>query len=220
MSLIFILTTVLILFLFVRAANPPKIVVVGFTLWLALQACLGYTGFYLNVSTNPFKFLLAAPPAIVLILGVFVSKKGRAWTQTLSIKKLTLIHIVRIPVELVLYWLFLSKMVPELMTFAGRNFDILAGITAPIVYYLVFVRKVIGHAGLLIWNVVCLLLLLNIIGNAILSAPISIQQFAFDQPNLAILHFPVVWLPTFVVPIVLFAHFVAIFRLLDNKVSI
>ncbi|MEP3210147.1 MAG: hypothetical protein ABJN95_13190 [Maribacter sp.] len=212
-SLVFILTTILTLFLFLRATYPSKTVVVGLILWLVLQAYLGFTGFYLEIATEPFRFLLAAPPALLLILGVFVSKKGRSWVNTLSLKALTLIHVIRIPVELVLYWLFLYKMVPELMTFSGRNFDILAGITAPVVYYFAFVKKTIGRKGLLFWNVICLLLLLNIVTNAILSTPMPIQQFAFDQPNLAILHLPIVWLPTFVVPVVLFSHLVAITRL-------
>ncbi|MFK7814027.1 MAG: hypothetical protein AB8B59_16135 [Maribacter sp.] len=218
-SFVFVLTTALTFFLFVNATNLSKFLIGGFIIWLALQASLAYFGFYLGVSSNPFKFLLAAPPALILILSVFISKKGRTWVQTLSLKKMTLIHMVRIPVELTLYWLFIYKMVPELMTFSGRNFDILAGITAPIIYYLAFYKKVIGRKGLLVWNIVCLLLLLNIIVNAILSAPIPIQQFAFEQPNLAILHFPVIWLPTFVVPIALFSHFVAISKLLKTKTS-
>lgn len=46
---------------------------------------------------------------------------------------LSYVHIIRIPVELVLYRLFLNGIVSELMTFKGRNFDILAGITAPLI---------------------------------------------------------------------------------------
>ncbi|TMM57197.1 hypothetical protein FEE95_11955 [Maribacter algarum] len=217
-SLTFILTTILTLFLFIRATNPPKVIIFGLILWLALQCYLAYSGFYLEVSTQPFRFLLAAPPALLLILGVFFYKRGRAWIKTLSLKTLTLLHIVRVPVEIVLYWFFVYKMLPELMTFSGRNFDILAGITAPIIYYLVFWRKVLDKRGLLVWNIVCLCLLLSIIFNAILSVPIPIQQFAFNQPNVAILHFPLVWLPTFVVPVVLFSHFVAIYRLSVQKI--
>jgi hypothetical protein len=141
---------------------------------------------------------------------LFILKKGRKWTKSLDFKTLTLVHVVRIPVELVLYWLFLHKAVPELMTFSGRNFDILAGITAPFVYYFGFLKNMIHRKGILLWNIICLLLLLNIVVNAILSAPTPFQQFAFGQPNIAILHFPYIWLPTVVVPIVLFSHLVAI----------
>ena len=100
------------------------------------------------------------------------------------------------------------------MTFEGRNFDILAGITAPIMYYLVFVKQSMSKKTLLFWNFACLALLLNIVINAILSAPLPFQQFAFEQPNIAILYFPFNLLPSIVVPVVLFAHLVAIRRLL------
>lgn len=219
-SLLFIATTLLTIFLFVRATKPPKWVLIAITLWLLFQACLATYGFYHEVTTQPFRFLLAAPPAIVFIVSLFISKKGRSWIDSLSIKKLTLIHVVRIPVEIALYWFFIAKMLPELMTFSGRNFDILAGITAPIMYYLVFVKKLIGKNGLLLWNIVCLGLLLNIIISAVLSVPTSFQQLAFEQPNIAILHFPLIWLPTFVVPVVLFSHFAVMYRLLQRKTII
>lgn len=128
----------------------------------------------------------------------------------LDIKTLTLLHIVRIPVEIVLFWLFVHNTVPELMTFEGRNFDIFSGITAPIVFYFGFVKKRLNKKVLLAWNVICLGLLINIVTNAILSAPFPFQQFAFDQPNTAVLYFPFNWLPACVVPLVLFSHLVAI----------
>lgn len=218
-SLVFVLTTALTFILLLRAGSLPRAVLLGLVFWLIVQAYLAYVGFYIEVSTEPFRFLIAAPPAILCILAVFISKKGRRWIETLSIERLTILHVVRIPVEIVLYWFFLYKMVPELMTFSGRNFDILAGITAPFIYYSVFKKKRIGKRGLLLWNVICLGLLIAIIFNAVLATPTSFQQFAFDQPNLAILHFPLVWLPTFVVPVVLFSHLVVIYRLSQNKSS-
>jgi len=43
------------------------------------------------------------------------------------------------------------------------------------------------------------------------------QLFAFDQPNIAILYFPFVWLPSFIVMTVLFSHLISIRRLVKNK---
>jgi hypothetical protein len=70
---------------------------------------------------------------------------------------------------------------------------------------------------LLIWNVVCLGLLVNIVVIAILSVPTAFQQFGFDQPNIAIGQFPYVWLPSVVVPIVLLSHLVIIRSLVLKK---
>ncbi len=107
------------------------------------------------------------------------------------------------------------------MTFEGRNFDILSGLTAPFIFYFVFIKKTFGRRILLIWNFICLGLLINIVINAILSAPFQFQKFAFDQPNIAILYFPFVWLPGFIVPLILFSHLAAIRQLLkwDEKTT-
>jgi hypothetical protein len=121
--------------------------------------------------------------------------------------------VIRIPVELVLFWLFSYKTIPQLMTFEGRNFDILSGISALLVYYFGFIKKSLDKKFILAWNFICLALLANIVINAFLSAPFPFQKFAFDQPNIAILYFPFVWLPVLVVPLVLFSHLVAIRKL-------
>lgn len=92
------------------------------------------------------------------------------------------------------------------MTFEGRNFDILSGLTAPIIFYFGFVTKQLDRKVILIWNFICLALLINIVVVAILSAPFPFQQFAFDQPNIAVLYFPFNWLPSCVVPLVLLSH--------------
>jgi len=70
---------------------------------------------------------------------------------------------------------------------------------------------------LLVWNFICLCLLLNIVINAILAAPFPFQQFAFDQPNIAVLYFPFTWLPFFIVMIVLYSHLAAIRQLITFR---
>ena len=120
---------------------------------------------------------------------------------------------MRIFVEIILLWLFLYKYIPKLMTFEGRNFDMLSGLSAPLIAYFGFTKNRLSKRFMLGWNVICLLLLLNIVVNAIFSVPFPFQQFGFDQPNVAVLYFPFVWLPCFIVPVVLFSHLVAIRRL-------
>ena len=137
----------------------------------------------------------------------------------LRLEVLTLLHIVRIPVELVLFGLYLHHAVPRLMTFEGRNFDVLAGLTAPLVWWLAFRQQRLGRRGLLIWNGLGLASLLNIVANAVLAVPTPMQQFGFEQPNVAILHFPFVWLPGVVVPLVLLAHVAAIWQLWAEPVQ-
>ncbi|MDZ7935088.1 MAG: hypothetical protein U5M51_09030 [Emticicia sp.] len=213
-GLTFLATTLLSIWLFFKTTNQSKLTPIILILWVLIQSYAALSGLYLDTSAIPPRILLSIIPVFVFIGILFNTKKGQAFIDSLSLEKLTLLHIVRIPVEIVLYWLFLNKAIPELMTFEGRNFDILAGITAPIVYYFAFVKKYMNHKMLLGWNIICLLLLINIVVNAILASPVPFQQFAFEQPNIAILYFPYNLLPSVVVPLVLFSHLVAIRRLL------
>jgi len=65
------------------------------------------------------------------------------------------------------------------MTFTGRNFDILAGITAPLIAYFGFTKAKLGSKIILLWNIICLGLLIAIIINALLASPSPIQQLYF-----------------------------------------
>ena len=216
-NIAFIITTLLTIFLFYKATNNSKTTLVIIFLWILLQATLSLSGFYTITNTFPPRFALLALPAILFIIGLFVSEKGRVYIDSLDMKTLTLLHVIRIPVEICLYWLFLHKAIPQLMTFEGRNFDIIAGLTAPLIFYFGYVKNYISKTILLLWNFICLGLLLNIVVNAILSAPSAFQQFGFEQPNTAIMYFPFVWLPSCVVPLVLFAHLASIRKLLSIK---
>lgn len=222
LSLVFGMTTGLSLFLFHKTLKKSSLsakennqILAFLILWSAIQGIIAFTGFYAaETDTFPPPFLLVLGPALVSILYLFNSQKGKAFIDSLDMEAMSWLHIVRIPVEIVLYWLALSKVIPELMTFAGRNFDIIAGLTAPIVAYWGIKKGNMGRNALLIWNFICLGLLLFIVANALLSAPFPFQQFAFDQPNIAVLHFPFVWLPALIVPLVLFFHLASIRQLL------
>ncbi|SOD11536.1 hypothetical protein [Pedobacter xixiisoli] len=220
--LFIMITIVLLLFLvFAVKRNRPTtvmIAIVGSLFWLFLQSFLSITGVYRNdTDAIPPKIVsFGIFPMLFLIVILFISKKGRWWIDALPLKALTYLHVIRIPVEVGLYLLYLNKLVPQLMTFEGRNFDILAGVTAPIVAHF-FVARKSNPKIILVWNFVCLALLLNVVIIAFLSAPSPLQKLAFEQPNVAILHFPFVWLPTFIVPVVLFAHLVTLRKLLVRK---
>lgn len=186
------------------------------TAWLIIQAILAFKNTY-NTDTNslpPKIILFGVFPMILAIVSLFVSVKGRQFIDGLPLERLTYVNLIRIPVEIGLYLLYLNKAVPEIMTFEGRNFDILAGITAPFIAWYGIRRGKLSPKLILLWNVICLALLFNIVYTALLSSPSPLQKFAFDQPNIALPNFPFVWLPTLIVPIVLFGHLVSIRQLL------
>ena len=229
-ALTFVVTTIATLLFFIGTVRNSSaetvrkkstVILIGLTVWLVIQMALTLKSVYkTDVDSFPPKIMLFGifPPILAIVL-LFLTRQGQTFIDSLPLRNLTYLNIVRIPVEIVLFWLFLQKAVPELMTFEGRNFDIIAGITAPIVGYFGLTKSKLSRQTILIWNFICLGLLINIVVNALFSAPSPIQKFAFEQPNIAILNFPFSWLPTFIVPIVLFGHFTSIRQLLKRKLD-
>ncbi|GCC50781.1 hypothetical protein SanaruYs_09990 [Chryseotalea sanaruensis] len=213
---LFIFTTMLTLWFFYKASQS-KLAVFILLGWIALQGIISDSGFYIITNTVPPHFVFLVLPPLVLIAYVLLSKPGQHFIDSLDTRWLTYLHVIRIPVEVTLYFLFVNKLLPELMTFEGNNFDILSGITAPIIAYFGYSAKKLSKGVLLGWNFLCLALLFNIVTTAVLSAPFPFQQFAFEQPNVGVLYFPFSWLPGFVVPMVLFSHVVSIRQLLKVK---
>jgi hypothetical protein len=214
-SLVFILATFYTVFMFWKAAGFSKTTILVIGLWMLAQGIIGYSLFYTNTKGLPPRFLLLIGPALLTIIILFITKKGRVYLDKLHTPSLILMNAVRIPVEIVLYWLFVREAVPQVMTFEGNNFDMLSGISAPLIWYIT--RRQRNSKLLLAWNITCLALLVNIVTIAVLAAPFPFQQIAFDQPNIGVLYFPFVWLPGVIVPLVLFSHLVMIRKMIFQK---
>jgi hypothetical protein len=213
-GIIFVLTTLITVILFFKASHLSKITLIVFFIWLLLQTFIGISGFYKKTSGLPPRFIFLILPPLLSIILLFVTTRGRRYIDQLDTKTLTVLHTIRIPIELVLFWLYLNKAVPGLMTFEGANFDILSGLTAPFVFYFGYIKKTMNKKVILIWNFLCLGLLINVVIIAVLSAPLPFQKLAFDQPDIALLYFPYIWLPCFIVPVVLLAHLASIRQLI------
>lgn len=214
----FALAIVTVLLFHWSNARPTKITGL-LLLWGGVHSLLAYNGFYENVTAQPPRFAFILIPGFVAI-GYGLSPKALAWVeQRRNTYISTFLHTVRLPVELTLHYLFTWQLVPELMTYTGRNFDIIMGITAPIVAYFHYKNKLSLNL-LLVWNIVGLFLVSFILINGVLSAELPIQQFAFEQPNVALKYFPFVLLPALVVPLVMYTHLTDIILLrkaIQNK---
>lgn len=213
----FIATTLLTLAIIYRASGYSRTLIFFITGWLLLQGVLTLTGFYQIYSGKPPRFSLLVLPPLVLLGLLFLTRGGRTFQYGFNVQSLTLLHIVRLPVELILFSLYFYHAVPRLMTFEGGNLDVLSGLTAPAIWYWGYIKQKISRSWLLAWNIICLMLLFNIVVRAIFSIPFVFQKFGFEQPNIALVHFPYSWLPGFVVPAVLFAHIVSIRELISKK---
>ncbi|HEV7701375.1 MAG TPA: hypothetical protein VGO43_14180, partial [Pyrinomonadaceae bacterium] len=122
-SIVFILTTFLtvgFLLTSLRAVSldiaPSRLLVFILPFWILLTGSIAVAGFYQRTDLMPPRLVIfGVLPALALILLYFAFFRSRL-IDRLPLRLLTLLHIVRIPVELVLYWLFIGGLVPQLMT--------------------------------------------------------------------------------------------------------
>lgn len=186
--------------------------------WLGLQGILAHQGFYtyaIDHPNAPPRFVLPVLPAILWVIISVYRTKNMEFQKTDWIW-LTAVHIVRIPVELGLHSLYEAQLIPISMTYDGRNFDIISGLTAPLVMWAIHKNIPSLRFLLLAWNSICLILLLQIVITGVLSAPGPQQIWSFDQPNKGVLMFPYIFLPAFIVPLVLWSHLKALICLFKN----
>ncbi len=209
---LFLCTAMITIAFFYLANKNAKKAVLLLIIGSLLQLLIAFTGFYHNTEDFPPHFTLVLVPSTLAIVYGLLPKQKELITQYRSINISTLSHAVRIPVEICLFYLFQYQMIPELMTFEGRNFDIIAGVTAPLMSWL-YAKQKISNKVLLVWNWIGLGLVLFILINGILSAELPFQQFAFDQPNKALEYPPYVLLPALIVPVVVYTHITDIIKL-------
>jgi len=215
-EILFVATCLTTIGLFHYSNGKPKRLTLIILLWSMAHSILAYTGFYQITDSMPPRFGLILIPMIIFVIYGILPKQQKWFLSKRNTNISTFLHSVRLPVEIVLYGLFINKMIPELMTFEGRNYDILMGITAPIIGIL-WLKNKIGKTSLLIWNYFGLALILFILFNGILSSELPFQQFGFEQPNRGINYFPFVLLPSTIVPIVIWMHLTDIIILRKEK---
>lgn len=182
-------------------------------LWLLVQAALAAYGFYEITDSIPPRMSLAVLPPILFLVLIMAYRPSRKWLGQLPLCGLTGIQFVRLPLEIILYHLWLDAWIPREMTFHGSNPDIFMGITAPFAAWaaLRYAEKL--RWVLFTWHLLGVILVLNIVIISIKAAPGPLQQIAFNQPNKAVLYFPLIWLPSLLVPIVILSHLIALRQL-------
>jgi hypothetical protein len=180
--------------------------------WMVFVSFWSLTGIMANFSIFPLNFMpVIAIPFIVSMIVTF-SPSFKEIIKIIPPHRLIRLQSFRIFVELLLWILFIDTIIPIQMTFEGKNFDILAGVSAPVIAWLASHKK-LSRSSLIAWNIISLLLLINIVVIAILSAPSPWQVFTNEPANTIVASFPVVLLPGFLVPLAYTLHFLSLQQL-------
>ncbi len=183
------------------------------SLWLIVQAVLARWGFFRDFGSLPPRLALLFVPNAAMIVLIARSKRVREALGSFSAVELVALQSFRIVVEICLYRLVREGRLPELMTFTGRNFDIVVGLTAPLVATALYLAKPWAPRLALAWNGLGFAILANTAAHGMLASPTRFQAI-FTRPTTASLaEFPWVWLPGFLVPLALLLHVLSILQL-------
>jgi small-conductance mechanosensitive channel len=186
--------------------------------WFLVTGGLASAGFFSNFAAVPPRLLFALfIPAVVLAIAIPVSGDLREALGDTPIGWLIALQTFRVVVELVLWRGYKSGAIPVQMTFEGRNFDILAGLTAPFAAWLW--QRTHNRTFAIAWNIAGIVLLANIIVVAILSTPGRFRVFTDGPPNTLLTHFPFIYLPAVLVPVAYTAHILSLRRLWSMRSS-
>ena len=92
-------------------------------------------------------------PVLIGILLLSGIKSFQPLLQKTGLHLPVFLQSFRIIVELLIYGAFLEGVFPQRATFEGLNFDILVGISAPVIGWLILKKRIGFKKGLLIWNI-------------------------------------------------------------------
>ncbi len=189
------------------------IILVG---WLVFSAVISFSGMLLDFTSTPPKLFIIILPAVLMIIYICISTRVNTLLTVIPASWLVYIQSYRILVELALWLMLLKNIIPVQMTFEGLNYDILIGLSAPIIGYYALSADKWPRLVALLWNFAGLLMVTNIFIIALLSTPSPLRQFFNEPSNTMVAYFPFVWIPAFIVPFAYLMHVLSIKQIIRN----
>jgi hypothetical protein len=180
--------------------------------WLVATASAAASG-TLHFEAPP-TMLIIFPLMLVLVVIVARSGAGTRIALELPLAALVGFQGFRVLVELLMHRAYLEGLMPAQMSYSGRNFDIVTGVTALLLAaWLATGRR--SPRLVFAWNTLGVLLLANIVGIALLSAPTPLRVFMNEPADVWITRAPWIWLPTVMVVAAALGH-VLVYRRLSR----
>jgi len=188
-------------------------ILIGLFVWVALVSTISILKILQNFSSFPPPMMIMLAISVVTILIITFSGTLKEILRHIPPHHLIRIQVFRVFVEILLWMLFLAELMPVQTTFEGRNFDIVVGLTAPLIAYFFKENKKV----MIVWNILGLGVLLNIVVVAILSLPLPFRYFMNEPSSAVVTYFPIVFLPALLVPLAYTLHFFSLRQLTGKK---
>jgi hypothetical protein len=175
-----------------------------------------FSGWLLPRAGPPLPFVLLVASIVALGIAIARSRIGDRLARGASPALLVGFQAFRLPLELAMHRAYTEGLMPVQMSYSGRNFDIVTGITALVLAIVMTVVRV-PKAIVAAWNVLGLILLANILAVAMLSTPMF-AYFGTDRLNVWVTWMPYTLLPAVMVLAAWAGHLI-VFRALAQPSS-
>jgi hypothetical protein len=182
---------------------------IAFFSWFALTYIWSRFGIFRNFELFPLNTAPVIIIPLITILFFTFSKSVKEILPHIPQENIIKLQVFRFYVEVLLWALFASAMLPVQMTFEGRNFDVITGVTAMGVTWLITKNK-FPKIAIILWNIMGLGLLINIVVIALLSMPTPFRYFMNEPANTIVAEFPISLLPAFLVPLAYMLHILSL----------
>ena len=189
--------------------------------WLSFLAIVAKIGFFADFSNFPPRVPVALIPPVIVGILLLRNATVKKILQHTPPGWLIYPQAFRFPLELILWGMLITGVGPVQMTFEVYNFDIITGITAPIVAWLVFQRATLSRRFAIAWNFMGLTFIVIVLTIAVLSFPNDTLRYFMDEPSTRVVaYWPIIWLPGFVVPFAVWLHLLSLKQLLTQKAQL
>jgi hypothetical protein len=183
--------------------------------WLMGTALVAASGVLRRFDGVPPPFAVMLLAIVALGVAVPFSPVGTGLVRGLPLWALVGFQVFRFPLELVMHRAYVEGVMPVQMSYSGRNYDILTGITAAVLG-LWLARGRVPRWVVIGWNVLGFALLVNIVTVAVVSTPLF-RWFGNERLNTFVTYPPFVWLPAILVLAALMGH-ILVWRKTDRPV--
>lgn len=186
----------------------------GILAWWAYTATLAYSDILQDFSLPPRLALLVVLPTFLFTGVLLYRERDNAILHSIPRPWPIFFQSFRILVETLFVFSLAAGVLHEEVTIEGYNFDMLVGVSAPVVGLLVYKWEVLSEKAALVWNYIGLLVLGSVVvvfittiyfphmwGSAV---PLAPKAFAT---------FPFVLVASFLMPVAVFVHVLSIVQL-------
>ncbi len=203
--LVFVMASVVIGLFSRYLKGQARVVAVSvFVAWILYVGVMGYAGIIAS-KRLPGPALLLVPVLLFLVTFLMRNTGVRTFAHKVPAELLLGLQVFRIFVELGFHELYRLHLVPRMLTFEGANFDIVVGLTAPLVAWL-YVSGRINTTVVRAWSFAGIAILTNIMVRAVLTVPGPLNVIRTEVPNVAFGIFPFSYIPGFLAPLALYLH--------------